>query len=102
MTDTNFQYSQLKTIKNLSRDLSEERIKFMDNVPLSDISIRIEDGKTVRKIRRIMEKRVCQNYWKSRSGSSRSNFSRSSTKHWLTNQFKNIYDYVPEGFHYCA
>lgn len=96
------QYKNRKYIKRMSQGIANERLKFMDDIPLGDVSIRIEDGKTVRKVRRIIEKRVCQNWYKQKSNKHVSNLDRSGTKRWVTNQFKNIYNFVPEGFHYCA
>ena len=96
------QYKELKYIKKLTNEIAEEKLRFIDDTLLSDLNIGIEDGKTVRKVRRIIEKRVCQSWWKSRSKADRSNYSRSNTKRWVTNQFKNIYHCIPEGYHYCA
>ena len=95
-------YSESKRIKRQSNALAEERLGFMNGKRLGDLDIAIEDGATLRKVRRILEKRVNQKYWKSASPKNASNYSRHTTKRHLTNQMKNIYGYVPTGFVYCA
>ena len=57
------QYKDTKYIRRQSRSLSEERLCFRNGERMGDILIGIENGKTHRKVRRIIEKRVCQDYW---------------------------------------
>lgn len=54
---------------SLCRSIAEERLIFKDGVPLGSLPITVEDGQTKRIVRRIVEKRVCQEYWKNRKDS---------------------------------
>lgn len=94
-------FCEQKHIKSFSDNLSEERLEFMDGKRLSEVDIFIECNATVRKVRRIIEKRTCQKYWKSRA-KRRGNGDRHHMRHHVTNQFKNLYGDVPHGFRYCA
>ena len=47
------------------------------------------------------EKRISQDYWRTRS-TANGNGDRHCVKHHLSNQMKNIWGRVPSGFHYCA
>lgn len=91
-----------KHIRRESKTLADEKILFMDNVRLGDISIGIEDGVTQRKVRRIIEKRVCQNYWKARQRGGNSASNRYAMRRRVSNHFKNIYGFVPVGFEYVS
>ena len=93
--------SEKKYIKKQSAALAEERLAFLDGERLGDLSIRIECNATCRKVRRIMEKRVCQEYWRTHDGTG-GNGDRHRMRRHLTNHMKNIYGCVPEGFRYCA
>ena len=94
-------HSEMKHIKNFSDNLSGERLSFLDGKRLGDVDIFIECNATVRKVRRIIEKRTCQEYWRTR-GSRSDSGDRHQMRHRVTNQFKNIYGGVPSGFRYCA
>ena len=94
-------HSEKKYIRNRSGILSRERLSFMDGVCLGDVDILIESGAIVRKVRRIMEKRICQEYWRTHDGTG-GNGDRHRMRRHLTNHMKNIYGCVPEGFRYCA
>lgn len=66
----NYIYDRAETVKSnrqkmfdLSRSIAEERLSFRDGTELGSLSIAIEDGYTKRKIRRIVETRVNQDYW---------------------------------------
>ena len=95
-------YSESKRIKRQSYALAEERLGSMNGKRLGDLDIAVEGGATIRKVRRILEKRVSQKYWKSAFPKDYTNYSRHTTKWHLTNQMKNIYGFVPTGFVYCA
>lgn len=96
-------HSEKRFIKNQSSAIAEERLAFMDGVRLGDLSIGIEDNATCRKIRRIMEKRVAQNFWRNASyGKKQGNGARYETRHHVSNHFKNIFGEVPKGFRYAA
>ena len=86
-----------KLIKNQSKRISEEKLNFKDGLALGDVDIFIDGGKTRNMIRRIIEKRVSQYYWNT-SGRSKGNMDRCNIRHHVSNQFKNIYGAVPQGF----
>jgi hypothetical protein len=94
-------HSEMKYIKNMSGMLSEERLSFLDGKRLCDVDIFIESNSTVRKVRRIIEKRVCQEYWRTRSDKG-DNGDRQRMRRHVSNHFKNIYSAVPSGYRYCA
>lgn len=54
----NIYYSNTSYIKAKTSAIRNERLDFMEGKKLDDLSIRIEDNATVRKVRRIVEKRV--------------------------------------------
>lgn len=96
-------YSEKRFIKKQSDSIAEERLAFLDGERLGDVSLGIEDNATCRKIRRIMEKRVAQNFWRTASkGKRKGNGARYQTRHHVSNQFKNIFGEVPKGFRYAA
>lgn len=96
-------HSEKRFIKNQSYAIAEERLAFLDGERLGDLSIGIEDNATCRKIRRIMEKRVAQNFWRNASyGKKQGNGARYETRHHVSNHFKNIFGEVPKGFRYAA
>ena len=97
----NLYHSETSYIRNQSRKLSEERLGFMDGIRLSEVDIFIEDNATVRQVRRIMEKRISQQYWNNHSPrQSRGNRARHDMKSHLANHMKNIFGGVPSGFRY--
>ena len=96
-------YSEKRFIKKQSSAIAEERLGFLDGKRLGDLSIGIEENATCRKIRRIMEKRVAQNFWRNASyGKKQGNGARYETRHYVSNHFKNIFGEVPKGFRYAA
>lgn len=95
--------SEKKYIKNQSAALAEERLTFLDGERLGDLSIRIESNATCRKVRRIMEKRVAQEFWRNApQGKKSGNGARYRMRRNVSNHFRNIFGTVPEGFRYCA
>lgn len=50
----------------LCRSIAEERLCFKNGVSLGSLPITVEDGQTKRIVRRIVEKRVCKEYWRNR------------------------------------
>ena len=95
-------YKDMRDIRRQSRSLSEERLAFRDGERLGDISIGIEGGQTLRKVRRIIEKRVCQDYWNQRESGRSTARNRYAMKHRVSNHLRNIYGFVPTGFRYVA
>ncbi len=53
---------QAKRFMSTTKKLYSEKLKCMDGKYLKDIDITMEDGATSRKVRRIVEKRMCQAY----------------------------------------
>ena len=95
--------SEKKYIKSCSAVLADERLDFLGGECLGDLTIGIESNATCRKVRRIMEKRVAQEFWRQSSKGKRvGNRPRYETRHHVSNHFKNIFGVVPKGFRYCA
>ena len=93
-------FSETKYILNQTRKLADERIDFLNGKRLGDVSIGIEDNAKCRKIRRIIEKRTAQQLYKNnKAGKLWGNGTRYNTRHNVSNQFKNLFDQVPAGFH---
>ena len=101
MRNNRYNHEERKHVWKQSRTLSGEKLSFLDGRRLGDVDIRIESNATVRKVRRIMEKRICQNYWRTHSGG-RGNGDRQLMRQRMTGSMKKIYGLVPEGFRYCA
>lgn len=94
-------YCEMRFIKSQTAAYAEERISFKNGKRLGDIYI--HDNKTCRKVRRILEKRVAQDYWKNaRKSSGRSNRGRYETRHYLANQFQNLYGNPVSMLRACA
>jgi hypothetical protein len=95
-------HCEKKHIKNQSRRISEEKLNFKDGIALGEVDIFIDGGKTRNKVRRIIEKRVSQDYWKQSGRKYPDNHSRFKMRHHASNHMKNIYGSVPCGFYYAA
>ena len=92
-----------KYIRNQVRTLSGERLSFLDGERLGDLDLLGEDPAVCRKVRRIMEKRVSQKFWKNASAAKRAgNRARFETRHQLSNHYRNIFGYVPEEYRLIA
>lgn len=94
-------HEERKHVWKRSCALSGEKLSFLDGRRLGDVDIRIESNATIRKVRRIMEKRICQDYWRTHSGG-RGNGDRQRMRQRMTTSMEKIYGLVPEGFRYCA
>ena len=94
-------HCEKKHIKNQSKRISEVKLNFKDGIELGEVDIFIDGGKTRNMVRRIVEKRVAQDYWKT-AGSGKGNRDRYRTRHHVSNQLKNIYGSVPCGFRYAC
>jgi hypothetical protein len=94
-------HCEKKLIKNQSKKISEEKLNFKDGIALGDVDIFIDGGKTRSMVRRIVEKRVAQDYWKT-ARSRHDNYGRYSTRRHMSNHLKNIYGSVPCGFRYAC
>ena len=107
----NYLYGYAKTDKtynrrmshSLCRSIAEERLSFKNGVELGTLSIEIEDGETKRKVRRIVEKRVCKEYWKTKKNSAiLDNKHRAATKRCISSVTKKIFGEPVRGFSYLA
>jgi hypothetical protein len=94
-------HCEKKHIKNQSKRISNEKLSFKDGMTLGEVDIFIDGGKTRSKVRRIVEKRVAQDYWKT-AGNRNGNRDRYNTRHHVSNQLKNIYGSVPCGFRFAC
>lgn len=61
-------HCEKKYIRNQSKRISEYKLNFKDGISLGEVDIFIDGGKTRNKVRRIIEKRVSQDYWKTANG----------------------------------
>lgn len=86
-----------KYIHNQSKAIAAEELNFLDGKQLGEVDIFIESGDVRRKVRRIIEKRVCQEMHKCGKIGNGNKF-RYKSKRIVSNQFKNIYGGVPVGF----
>ena len=92
-----------KKTRSLCRSIAEEKLAFKDGVELGSLSIGIEDGVTKRMVRRIVEKRVCKDYWKLRKRSTgESNKHRAVTKKYVSRVTRKIFGQPVRGFLYLA
>lgn len=55
----------------LDESISDERLAFLDGERLGDLSLKDETPSTCRKVRRIIEKRVAQDFWRNSPTSKR-------------------------------
>ena len=58
------------TYQYATKRVFNEKLRFKDNRYLRNIDPIMEDGETARKVRRIVEKRMCQEYYRMRKGCS--------------------------------
>lgn len=85
-------FSESKLIRNRTNAYAEERLNFRRGRRLADVNPHLASGPTRRTVRRILEKRVAQDYWKCALPSSAStNRGRYETRHHLSNHLRNIY-----------
>lgn len=88
---------------SLCRSIAEERLSFKDGAELGSLSIFIEDGDTKRKVRRIVEKRVCRQYWRTRKNVAiMDNKHRAATRKYVSCVTKKIFGEPIKGFLYVA
>lgn len=86
---------------SVSRSISEERLDFKGGIQLGDLSIAIESGSTKRKVRRILEKRVNQDYWSHvRNAQVRDNRHRASSKKYVSSVTRKIFGGPVTGYEY--
>lgn len=93
--NTKVRHCDKKHIRRETNALAGEKLSFLDGISLGDLDFCIESGETRRKVRRIIEKRVCQSlYRRSKAASWDSNYGRYNEKHRVSNSFRNIYGNV--------
>lgn len=97
----NHLFCETRYINNRTASYASQRMNFKHGQQLGDIYI--HDTSTCKKVRRILEKRVAQDYWKSARTKSRfTNRGRFETRHFLANQFQNIYGLSYRELRECA
>ena len=94
-------HCEKKHIRKQSRRISEEKLTFKDGITLGEVDFFIDGGKTKKMVRRIVEKRVAQDYWKRARGCD-DNYDRYRTRNHVSNHLKNIYGSVPRGFRFAS
>ena len=95
-------HCETKYIKNQTRRISDERLNFKGGIALGDVDIYIDGGKTRNKVRRNVEKRVSQDYWRQALKKNPDKSGRNRTRHHVSNHMKNIYGEVPSGYSYAC
>ena len=88
-----------KYTASMNESLSDLRLDFLGGTRLVDVDIFIESNSTVRMVRRIMEKRICQRYW-SNNNRKLGNRDRQRMRRRISNHMIDIYGAVPSGFLY--
>lgn len=92
-----------KKSHSLCRTIAEEKLNFKDGAELGSLSIGIEDGATKRMVRRIVEKRVCKEYWKQQKrGGAADNKHRAAMKKYVSRVTQKIFGQPVRGFSYLA
>jgi tRNA U34 2-thiouridine synthase MnmA/TrmU len=94
-------HCEKRHIKNQTRKISSEKLNFKEGIALGDVDIFIDGGKTRNKVRRIVEKRVIQDYWRT-VGRHEGNMDRYKTRRRVSCSLKNIYGAVPCGFSFAS
>ena len=87
-------FKDMSHIHGQSEALASEQLSFLDGTFLGDVDLLGETGETRRKIRRIIEKRVCQDMHR-KGKHSFDNWSRFNGKRRVSNQMRNIFGDVP-------
>ena len=88
---------------SVSRSISEERLDFKGGIQLGDLSIAMESGSTKRKVRRILEKRVNQDYWNHvRNSQIRDNRHRASSKRYVSRVTRKIFGGPLTGYEFLT
>lgn len=83
--------SQSKKYSSTTKKLYKEKLRFKNGESLCNVDISLEDGKTSRKIRRIVEKRMCQAYHRlNRNHCCEDNRNRHYTKRATSFQLHNL------------
>lgn len=96
-------FSKQKHILRQTNALASEKLCFLDGANLGDVDLYCEKGDTRRKVRRIIEKRVCQSlYRRNKAASYNDNFGRYNEKHRVANSLKNLYGSYYESSEYAA
>lgn len=78
--------------RDTTRKLYSERLRFAGDVSLRSMDVNIADGQTSRKVRRIVEKRMCQAYYRQSKILARrdNNHSRQDMRRAVSYQLQNL------------
>lgn len=102
LKSTRTSYSRRQQYDELSRAIASERLAFLDGAEIGSLILTDEAGETRRKVRRIVEKRVCQTYWKNHPRKvSYTNKPRSVTNRMVSDVKRSIWmaSICPSGCH---
>lgn len=84
--------SEKSYIKKKTNALRNERLQFKGGELLGDVLFSVQSGSAQRKIRRIIEKRVSQDFWANRGSLySPTNYPRQKVRRNTRNQMRNIF-----------
>lgn len=95
-------YRDRKSIKRQTMAIANERLDILDGANLEDIDILGISGEARRKVRRIIEKRVCQELYRKQRAWTADNYGRYNEKRRLSNTLKNIYGQFPYSSEFAA
>lgn len=88
-------FCEKKHIRRQTNALASEKLDFLEGANLGDLDIAVASGETRHKIRRIIEKRICQDlYRRNKAASHNDNYGRYNEKHRVSNSLRNIYGNV--------
>lgn len=89
--ETKTNNGQGKRFASTTKKLYNEKLRFKNGEFLCNIDISLEDGKTSRKVRRIVEKRMCQAYYKlNKTYNKEDNCTRHYIKRAISFQLHNL------------
>lgn len=95
-------YRDRKSIKRQTMAIANERLYILDGANLEDVDILGISGEARRKVRRIIEKRVCQDLYRKQRAWTADNYGRYNEKRRLSNTLKNIYGQFPYSSKFAA
>jgi len=83
--------SEKRQVRRQTRKIASEKLRFREGAFLGDIDIENASPQTCRKLRRIVEKRVCQHYWSGHKRRYPDNEARYTTSRNTHKHLKNLY-----------
>ena len=89
-TESNTLYCNRKSIKRQTMAIASERLDILDGANLEDIDILGISGENRRKVRRIIEKRVCQDLYRKQRAWTADNYGRYNEKRRLSPTLRSL------------